>query len=311
MRQAAALSILLLAGCANPQPSAKDEPAPRQKPDENVGGRKDPAQERSTRENDETGKPFHLEHKGPIKGDSDSTSRDTVRPNRTSSGDELVRTQRERMARDPASDLEKLRLALLLMTAGDAHYPEAERVLATIRAKGDLHPYLEAWLYRKLGETQKANQLHTAILDDWRQAEGFRIERAELVTSVKGFGRFEPHPDGKITPGGQLMIYVQPRNFGLKKEGDRYTLHLVYDWRLFDERNQEIALPEWDKCNPAVRFDVNRYNMPISEFHQWFVLPLPKNLAVGNYRVRVTVKDKSTAAEREDRIYISFYVVPI
>ncbi|GEM_PF-4328680 len=300
----AIVSLALLFGCSGTPPQS--ELTPKRKTEE-AKERKDSLPERIPDSKEENPRYTYerTKHES-IKGNGDTPT--NTDPTHTSGGDDVLRTQRERSARDPSSDLEKLRLALLLLSAGDAYLPEAERVLATVRRRSDLLPYLEAWLYRKLGETQKSNALHTELGDNWRQAEGFRIERGELVTAVKGFGRYEPHSDGKVSPGGRVMIYLQPRNFTLKKDGDRHTLHLGYDWKLYDDRNQEIAIPAWEQCNPNDRFDFLRYNAPVTEFHQYFHLPLPTNLAVGNYRIRVTATDKWTG--RDDRIYVPFYVVP-
>ncbi|MBI2898974.1 MAG: hypothetical protein HYY17_02205 [Planctomycetes bacterium] len=306
-----ALSFLLLLGCTGSPPVTSEDP-PRRKTDDGVRS-KDPVTDPRTDPVPDNRKDWSVERTksdtdNRIKGDGDAGNRTNGDPARTTQGDDVLRLQRERVARDPSSDLEKLRTALLLIAAGDAFFPEAERFLSMLRRRTDFIPYVEAYLYRKLGETQKAANLHHQINEEFRQADGFKIERAELVSSVKGYMRYEPHPDGKVAPGSKITVYVQPRNFTLKKDGDRHTLHLGYDWKLLDDRNQEIALPAWDQCNPNDRFDFIKYCGPVSEFHQFFSLPLPSNLSTGNYRVRVTVTDKWTG--RDDRIYVPFYVVP-
>lgn len=290
-----ALAVVVLLGCSTPPTKETQENPPATKespPTQETETVQDPPKvgvERSSFPPEES-----------LKGNS------TVEESKPRSGDDWLRFQRERMARNPSDDLEKTRLALLLLTAGDL--PEAERFLAMVKQKSDLFPYLEAYLYRKLGETQRATQLHDALLEEWRQADGFKIEKAELVASARGYLRYDPHPDGKLAPGATAILYVQPRNFTAKRDGDRYALHLTYDWKLFDDRNQEVSIPKWDNCDPNDRFDFLKFQGAVSEYYQIFRLPLPTNLASGNYRIRVTVTDKWTG--RDDRIFVPFYIVP-
>lgn len=306
----AVLSLLLLFGCSSTPKDNVEEWPRKDKTEEKTQPREEAKKQDTTSRDDFPTRgggvdqaKFDTSLKG--NGGQGGTRTDT---NSTTTGDEVLRLQRERVARDPSSDVEKLRLVLMLVAAGEQYYPEAERFMTMLRQRGEIVPYLEAFLYRKLGETQRASQLHEALIENWRQANGFKIERAELVTSVGGFLRYEPHPDGKLAGGDRAWIYLQPRNFTLKKEGERHTLHLKYDWKLFDDRNQEIVVPDWQNCNPNDRMDVLRYNGPVTEFYQQFRLPLPKNLYTGTYRIQVTVRDQWTG--QEDKVYVSFFVVP-
>ncbi len=299
----AVLALSLLLGCSTPEilpkveeKSKKIDPAPKAQkndlPPEKVDATSDLPKigiEKTTFPSEKT-----------IKGDA-------VNPNseaKSSGADDLLRFQRERMARDPSSDLEKTRLALLLLTAGD--WPEAERHFSSIRQKSELLPYVEAYLYRKLGEAPRASKLHDELLDGWRQADGFKIEKAELVTAAPGFMRYTPHPDGKLPAGSVAKIYVQPRNFALQRDGGCYVLHLTYDWKLFDDRNQEIRVPVWEQLDQNDRFDFIKYQGPVSEFYQVWRLPLPSNLAAGNYRIQVIVTDQGS--KREERAFVPFSV---
>lgn len=223
-----------------------------------------------------------------------------------STGDQLLFIQRERFAKQPESDMEKMRLALLYLSSGN--FPEAERYVTLVRGKSDFLPYLKAYLYRKLGETKMAEKLHAELESDWRKSDGFRIGRAVLVTAVRGFQRYDLNTEGKVAPGETVIVYMQPENFTLRQAGEQSILHLGYDWKLVDDRNKEIPVPWWDGAADEDRMDFIKYRGQVSEFYQYFRLRLPGNLATGNYRVKITVTDKN--ASREDRVYIPIYVIP-
>ena len=48
---------------------------------------------------------------------------------------------------------------------------------------------------------------------------------------------------------------------------------------------------------------------PVAEFYQSFRLPLPKNLAMGHYRVKVTVTDAHSG--KTDQVYVPIYVTAV
>lgn len=306
MREGTAiLAISLLFGCAAPEPSPKIEDKPRKVETEPKTEKRDLPVDKveDTSDLPKIGiEKTSLPRESAIKGDGASPNAES----RSSGLDDILRIQRERMARDPSNDLEKTRLALLLLTAGD--WPEAERFLSSVRQKNDLFPYLEAYLYRKLGESKRAAELHDELLNEWKRADGFKIERAELVTSAPRYLHFTPHPDGKLQAGAIAKIYVQPRNFTLLRDGGRQVLHLTYDWKLFDDRDREIRVPVWEQLSPGDRSDLIKFQGPVSEFSQVFRLPLPSNLAAGSYRIQVIVTDQGS--KREDRAFVPFTVAP-
>src|SRR6185295_12759114 len=65
--------------------------------------------------------------------------------------DDVLKLQKEIAARNPASDDERLRLALLQASAGNLE--EAERVFSSVRSRtSKLVPYVEFFLRRQLGD---------------------------------------------------------------------------------------------------------------------------------------------------------------
>lgn len=222
--------------------------------------------------------------------------------------EDVLKLQKEIVARQPASDDEKLRLALLQAAAGNLE--EAERIVSTLRSKTNkMLPYVDFFLRRQLGDHKEAAKLLARFADEERVAAGFGIERAELVSRVRRFRDYTPAESDRIAPGGDVHLYVEPRNFALQRSGDKHTFHLRYEWKLIDDRSQEQAVPAWDRASADEREDRITSNGPVAEFYQSFHLPLPANLATGHYRVKVTITD--VVAGKSDRLYVPIYVMPV
>jgi hypothetical protein len=300
--------IFLLAACSGPALSDPPRPAPADLP---------PLEPRPRLLSDDPPRPAGapppeiLEEppQGSIKGADAAVVpvRAETAPIRDPRFDEVLRLQKEISARNPASEEEKVRLAFLLASAGQVE--EAEAVLATARTRADkLHPYLLFYLRKELGDHQEASKLLIDFVDADRRATGFIIERAELCSQIRRYRDYTAALTDRVPPGGVVLLYVEPRNFTLKRDQERYILHLEYEWRLYDDRSAEVSVPSWENAPKSEREDRNYYRGPVDEFHQSFRLPLPANLAMGHYRVKVTVRDAHTG--QSDRVYVPIYVTP-
>jgi hypothetical protein len=217
---------------------------------------------------------------------------------------DVVLLQKEVSSRKPDPE-ERFRLALVLAAAGQLE--EAEGILASLKdPPARLAPYLELYLRRQLGEHREASKVLSRLLDEDRRATGFVIERAELCSKVRRFRDYDPAESDRVPPGGVVLLYVEPRNFVLRREGDRHSLRLRYEWRLFDARDVEVAVPAWRNASPEEREDHVTTVGPVSEFHQSFRLPLPADLAPAFYRVKIEVTD--VHGGRSDRVYLPITV---
>ena len=222
--------------------------------------------------------------------------------------EDVIRLQKDLAARQPASDDEKVRLALLHAAAGNLE--EAERIVSTVRSRTHkLVPYLALYLRRQLGDHKEAGKLLEKLAEEERAAAGFVIERAELVSRVRRFRDYTPAETDRVAPGGDVHLYVEPRNFALQRSGDKHTFHLRYEWKLYNDREGEQAVPAWEKATNDEREDRITSNGPTAEFYQSFHLPLPANLATGHYKVKVTVTD--VVAGKSDRCTVPIYVMPV
>ena len=276
--------ILSCAACAAPSP-APPEPAPQAAPAPTPS----PAAASSSAKASEDKPLPEPEPPAAVKPGVAATAV-AVPLRRDPTSEDVLKLQKEIVARRSTSDDEKLRLALLQATVGN--FEEAERVLSTMKNRANrLVPYVELYLHRQLGDHEEAGKILARLNEENRALSGFGIERAELVRRVRRFRDYAPAETNRIAPGGEVHLYVEPRNFSSQPSGDRQTFHLRYDWKLIDERSAEVPVPAWNEAPAEVREDKISSNGPVSEFYQSFRLPLPLNLAAGRYRVRVTITD--------------------
>lgn len=204
--------------------------------------------------------------------------------------DAVLQLQKEMAERNPEREHEKLRLALLLAASGDVE--EADRVLSGVRDRSNrMIPWLEYFLRRERGDRRGAERLLETFLEEERRTAGLALERIERCSRVLRFREFIPAGDEPVRPGGKVLLYVEPRNFTLSREGEKYLLHLRYDWKLYDDRSVERPVPSWEKAPPEVREDRILLSGPVTEFYQSFTLPLPGDLPAGSYRILVSVQD--------------------
>jgi len=241
----------------------------------------------------------------PVGAPQESGTVPTSAPSPEPTFEDVVKLQKDVSARRPASDLERFRLSLLHAAAGNLE--EAEKILGAVKSPNHrLAPYLELYVRRQLGDHREASKLLAQLVDEDRRATGFVIERAELCTKIRRFRDYDAADSDRVAPGGAILLYVEPRNFALRREGERHVMHLKYEWQLFDDRAAEVRVPAWDASSPEEREDRLTLSGPAAEFHQSFRLPLPADLAPGPYRVKVTVTD--AVSSRSDRIYVPLTV---
>lgn len=244
----------------------------------------------------------------PVRAGVAQTKVEVPAPKREPTFDDVLKLQKDVSARQPSSDEERLRLVLLHASSGNLE--EAERILSTVKSRSNkMVPVVEFYLRRQLGDHKEAGRLLAQLVDEDRTVTGFVIERAELVTRVRRFRDYSAAESDRLAPGGDVHLYVEPRNFALQRSGDKHTFHLRYEWKLFDDRSQEQPVPAWDRATADEREDRISSNGAVAEFYQSFHLPLPANLAAGRYRVRVAVTD--VVSGKTDRASVPITVVPV
>ncbi len=216
-----------------------------------------------------------------------------------------IELQKQLVAKNP-SDIEKKRLALLYL-AEDKPL-EAERILSTLTNRDDkLVKFIEPFLLNELGDFKLSLAKMQELIDDFPSSKIVKIAKAELCKRVHGFRRYELYGDGgRIKPGNAALIYIEVQSFSTKKAGDNYLMHIKYDWELLDDRDKKITVTSWVTADSKNKED-RKETMGISrEFYQSFRLPLPQNLATGNYKIKITVDDALSG--KSDSTIVPIYV---
>lgn len=204
---------------------------------------------------------------------------------------EIVDLQKAVVEKNRKNDLEKKRL--FLMYVMDERFVEADELLGQIdaRERDDLLDLGAAYLSRMLGEPREAREKLERLLSKWTKKSEIAIERCVMCEEVKSYRVYTPFKGNIVKSGSKILLYIEPKGFELKKEGDSSILHLKYNWELLDDRERLIKVDAWEKAKAQDREDTKSYHGEIRDFHQNFLLPLPKNLSAGKYTIRVTVED--------------------
>lgn len=231
--------------------------------------------------------------------------------------DDVLRLQREIVARNPYSEEERKRLAVLYLLS--RNYPDAKVAFEGVKSKeGDrFAALLDAYLDDVLGDHRLAMEKLTAVHDAWRMMEGFRIEKLILCPydsqrpSVRGYENYDAASSEKVRPISRtsrfsFVVYVQVRNFALQRSGERHILHLKYGWELFNDRQEKVPVALWEAAPPGAKEDRLELSGPIREYYQFFRLPIPERLPYGPYQVRIMVED--VVGKKSDRRHVSIYV---
>lgn len=203
-----------------------------------------------------------------------------------------LKAQRDAVEKEPQNPKELKRLAAMLWAEGQP--ADLQKALAALPAEAfsdnGATPALKDFLAQKFPAAVPPKQV--------------KIARAVLCRKISGFRRYVPYGDPKFKPGATALLYVEFDGFALVPWGDYQTLHLRYEWELYDESNRKLSLPAWEKAPPEEKEDKIEFRGPVADFHQSFGLPLPKNIAGGAYAIRITVEDQSNKKRDEIRIPI-------
>jgi hypothetical protein len=300
------LVVLCFIGCSNSQ---KKEPPRSERGENPTDTQTDTLGSWDLGEKDPHELEMHLGTSTPPERDPDPPSQRPVnlapKVPKTKDFEHLLKFQQEIVNERPGNTEELKRLGILYLLAHK--YEKAEGILTKIEKRDEFLQLIIAYLYNVLGEHRIARNRLAKILNRWRRWDGICIDRVVLCSAIKGFRNYQVYPDNRFKPGQTILIYVEPRDFMLKNEGQKYTLHLRYNWELFDKDGCKLKITKWEEASSQDKEDLKEFSGPITEFHQNFALPLPKNIAMGKYTLRVTVKDihSGKLAERSIEIYVT------
>lgn len=206
---------------------------------------------------------------------------------------DVVRLQKAVVANNRASEVERGRLAVLHLLAQELL--ASEEALDTLKLPMD--PFLDLasfYLSDNLGEHKEAEDRLNKFMDQRRTQKGLTIDRGLLCESVKGYRQYVPSPTSMLRAGSVALVYIELHDFTLQKNQDRYTMHLRFLWELLDEKGNPMAVEWMQKVRPEEREMVAEFNDTVYQYHQNFKFPLPQNLPMGKYAIKITAEDVSS-----------------
>jgi tetratricopeptide (TPR) repeat protein len=197
---------------------------------------------------------------------------------------------RKTVAKNPQNKNAKLKLAALYIL--NENFAEAEKILAQINnPKDDFVVLLKAYVLEKLGVHQDAEQLLQSVLDRWLSKSGIKITNIVLCETIINTGNYKPHPTCELAPGEPARVHITVSGFKMQKLLKSWEMFLRYNWELFNSRGEKIVIKRWQNASERDKTDRIKFSEKKREFSQYFRLPMPRNLPMGKYKIRVTVED--------------------
>jgi hypothetical protein len=142
----------------------------------------------------------------------------------------------------------------------------------------------------KLDDKQRAAAA-LAPLDEARaklsELATLQIRNAAFVTSVDGFGAYEPRKATSFKPGQRVELYAEVENFRSESRDDGYHTSLGTSYQILDKTGKRLDGKQFpdvaDKCRNHRR-----------DFHMQYELPLPAGMAPGEYTLELTITDHNS-----------------
>ena len=139
----------------------------------------------------------------------------------------------------------------------------------------------------QLDEKQRAIAALTP-LDDARarlsELASLRIRNLSFVTSVDGFGVYEPSAGAKFAPGEKVMLYAEVENFTSNASEKGYATSLGTSFKVLDEGDRLVDGKQFPDVQDTCR---NRRR----DFHMQYELALPVRIYPGPYKIELTITD--------------------
>lgn len=145
------------------------------------------------------------------------------------------------------------------------------------------------------GNPARAAGLLAAAAESLASARGVRIPVVALCTRVEGFGQYDPLPTLTFSAGRPIraVLYVEVEGFAHQSHTTpgNWAVELAQEVRLVHDADGSL---QWYRPDQRV-LDVSRNRR--RDFFLVQTIELPQTLSVGNYTLRVTVRDLAPTRE--------------
>ncbi len=184
--------------------------------------------------------------------------------------------------------LEAVRPDALHALKGQGVLSEAE--VASLDAARDLFRAMSA--RGGIADPGEVSTVLDRIRRDLDARAGLRITRAELCTSVTGFGRYETFPANRFIAGRAqpVIVYTEIDRFGHREStgsdgAPRYEIQLSQRLELYHVADN---LNTW---NRAAEMDKTVSRNLVRDYYLINQVTLPANLSIGRYHLKVVMRD--------------------
>ncbi|XZE54524.1 hypothetical protein SH139x_000494 [Planctomycetaceae bacterium SH139] len=114
--------------------------------------------------------------------------------------------------------------------------------------------------------------------------DALEVRSLSFCEEVYGYGQTKPFPSSRFIAGQEVILYCEVDNFNAERLSDGFETHIRGSYQILDATGKRVAeqVLEDDKQTSAnYRRD---YYLP-------YLLPIPKQLTVGAYRLELTLED--------------------
>jgi hypothetical protein len=137
------------------------------------------------------------------------------------------------------------------------------------------------------GKPQEALAAFDQASEDFWNASPLQVRVATFVTSVAGFGDYQPLAEASFKAGDTLKIYLEPVGYGFAEEGESFRATLAADL--------EVKTPGGLIFGKATDFARLSWasREKLRQVHATIASPLP-SLKPGDYILSLTLRDLNT-----------------
>ncbi len=131
--------------------------------------------------------------------------------------------------------------------------------------------------------TAASHQLEKVLIH-LREQAALSVRNLAFCTKVYDYGAYEEYAESRFQAGKQLSLYAEVENFQSCMTDRGYFTSLASSYELLDEKGIHVDRGEFPSVEDYCR---NRRR----DFHIEYGLSLPEQIAAGNYRLQLTIKD--------------------
>ena len=130
-------------------------------------------------------------------------------------------------------------------------------------------------------------------------ADSLDVRNLEFCTEIEAYGQFKAFPSREFVAGQQVILYCEIENFTAKQTRDGFATHFRGTYDVYNSDKEKVI----SQALPADRQLSRNY---LRDYFIAYQMSLPKKLAPGKYRMRLTMED--VEAEKYGQADVAFEI---